>query len=182
MESLMAVVYAEKKPIAGINHPGSHQVYRNSYLSLESRQVLSPTEHEIQVKMIYTGLCGTDLHLLECQKDTGYIRCSAPVDIPNDGRIIGHEGIGQVIAVGRHISHIQLGAYVTFESIIICHYCDMCKRGFFNQCRNAKLLGLEKDGLFGSIVNVPAMLAHDITHLVNGERISKHLLALSRLV
>jgi (R,R)-butanediol dehydrogenase/meso-butanediol dehydrogenase/diacetyl reductase len=75
-----------------------------------------------------------------------------------------------VLDVGSQVRHVQPGAYITFESIIVCHYCDECRRGDFNQCRHALLLGLEKDGLFGEIVDVPSILTHDISDLVKNEK------------
>ncbi|MCP4712394.1 MAG: alcohol dehydrogenase catalytic domain-containing protein, partial [Planctomycetes bacterium] len=139
-------------------------------LSVEKRELENLQPDEIRVAMIYAGLCGTDVHLVETNPDTGYIRSSAPAEISSQGRIIGHEGVGKVIETGANVRHVQPGAYVTFESIIVCHYCDVCRKGHFNQCRHAKLLGLEKDGLFGTIVDVPAMLAHDVTELSGNDK------------
>jgi threonine dehydrogenase-like Zn-dependent dehydrogenase len=124
---------------------------------------------EVRVRMIYAGLCGTDVHVVETDPRTGYIRCSAPANIPEEGRTIGHEGVGRILAIGSNVKHIRPGAYVTFESIIVCHYCDVCRRGQFNQCRNALLLGLEKDGLFGTVVDVPSMLTHDVSDLAQSD-------------
>ena len=165
MKSEVLVIRADKKPLEGVTNPGPHQIYRNSRLSVEERDTGDLHPDEIRVKMIYAGLCGTDMHLVETNPETGYILCSAPADIPQEGRIIGHEGVGRVIAVGSHVSFIKLDTYVTFESIIVCHHCDVCRRGQFNQCRHAKLLGLEKDGLFATVADVPAMLTHEVTAL-----------------
>jgi len=162
MQSEVVVVYADREPAKGIDNPGPHQVYRNPRVCVEERKLGELHPDEVRVKMRYAGLCGTDVHLVETDPDTGYIRCSAPADIPAEGRIIGHEGVGEVIAAGAHIRHVKPGDIVTFESIIVCHYCDVCRKGRFNQCRNARLLGMEKDGLFGTVVDVPGMLAHDV--------------------
>ncbi len=170
MESVQIRLYADEKPIAGIAHPGPHQIYRHPFVRLEKKALGPLKEEEIRVEMLYAGLCGTDIHLIEKSRDTGYIKSSAPLSIPTDqGRRIGHEGVGRVIETGRMVRHVRAGSYVTFESIIVCHYCDVCRKGHFNQCRNASLLGLQTDGLFGTIVDVPAMLAHDITDLVKTE-------------
>ena len=170
MESKVVVVYADREPMEGVDNPGPHQIYRNPRVSVEDRKLGVLDPNEIRVEMIYAGLCGTDLHLVESNPDTGYVRSSAPAEIPPEGRIIGHEGIGEVIEVGTNVQHLKPGLYVTFESISVCHYCDVCRKGQFNQCRHAILLGLEKDGLFGSVVDVPAMLAHDITELVESDK------------
>lgn len=170
MESRVVVIKAEKLPIPGVLKPGPHQTYKHPKISVEKRVLGSLNPDSIRVQMIYAGLCGTDVHLMESDPKTGYIRCSAPADIPETGRVIGHEGVGKVLAVGQNVRHLPEGAIVTFESIIVCHYCDVCRRGQFNQCRNAKLLGLEKDGIFGEIVDVPAMLAHDVTAIVRTDQ------------
>ncbi len=170
MESRVVVLHADRKPMEGVSNPGPHQIYQNPRLSLEERDLGELLPDEIRVEMIYAGLCGTDLHLVETDPATGYIRSSAPTEIPPGGRIIGHEGVGKVLATGSHVRHLQPGAYVTFESIIVCHYCDVCRRGQFNQCKRAKLLGLETDGLFGTVAHVPSMLAHDVSVLAESDR------------
>jgi threonine dehydrogenase-like Zn-dependent dehydrogenase len=71
--------------------------------------------------------------------------------------------------VGPGVEHVRPGDLVTFESIIRCHVCDSCRRGDFNQCERAALLGMERDGLFGTWVDVPAMLAHDVSDLADRE-------------
>jgi len=103
--------------------------------------------------------------LTEKNPQTGYIKSSAPAYIPAEGRVIGHEGVGKIIAIGDEVTHLEIGAIVAFESIIICHFCDTCRKGNFNQCHNAKLLGMEKDGLFGTIVDIPAILSHNVTNI-----------------
>lgn len=170
MESRVVVVHADSDPIKGIAKPGPHQTYKNPRISVENRMLPALRPDEVRVKMIYAGVCGTDVHLVTANPNTGYIQCSAPAEIPPTGRVIGHEGVGKVLEVGSHVHHVQPGAWVTFESIIVCHYCDECRRGDFNQCRHALLLGMEKDGLFGGIVDVPAMLTHDVTEMAKSEK------------
>ena len=169
MDSKVVVIHADRDPMKDIVEPGPHQIYLNPRVSLENRKLGELHPDEVRVEMIYAGLCGTDVHLVERNPETGYIRSSAPAEIPPEGRIIGHEGVGKVIEAGSNVHHINPGAYVTFESIIVCHYCDVCRKGQFNQCRHAILLGLEKDGLFGSVVDVPAKLAHDVTKLIKND-------------
>lgn len=165
MQSTCVVVRADRAPMPGVAAPGPHQTYRNPRVTVESRTLGALDPDEIRVEMVYAGVCGTDVHLVETNPATGYIRCSAPAQIPAEGRIIGHEGVGRVVAAGSHVRHVKTGAYVTFESIIVCHYCEVCRRGQFNQCLAARLLGLEKDGLFGTVVDVPSMLTHDVSDL-----------------
>lgn len=170
MKTSAVVVYAERNPMPGVVNPGPHQLYQHPRVVVEPRDLGDLHPDEIRVEMLYAGICGTDVHLVESDPATGYIRCSAPARIPKDGRVIGHEGVGKVLAAGSHVRHVRPGQYVTFESIIVCHYCDVCRRGQFNQCRRARLLGLEKDGLFGSVVDVPSMLTHDVSELAGSEK------------
>lgn len=170
MESRCIVIRAVHEPMPGVSNPGPHQTYKNPQISIETRFLESLDPDEIRVQMIYAGICGTDIHLMECDSNTGYIRSSSPAHIPGNGRVIGHEGVGKILSVGKNVRHLQIGALVTFESIIVCHYCDVCRKGQFNQCRNAQLLGLEKDGIFGEIVDIPAMLAHDVTDIAKTEQ------------
>jgi (R,R)-butanediol dehydrogenase/meso-butanediol dehydrogenase/diacetyl reductase len=165
MESRVIVVHADREPMEGVENPGPHQIYRNPTVSVETRELGDLHPDEVRVEMVYAGLCGTDIHLVESEPATGYIRCSSPARIPPEGRIIGHEGVGRTVEVGSHVRHVKTGEYVTFESIIVCHYCDVCRRGQFNQCRRARLLGLEKDGLFGTVIDLPSMLTHNIGSL-----------------
>ena len=118
----------------------------------------------VRAKMHYLGICGTDIHLVSTNPETGLIKTSAPCFIPDSGRIIGHEGSGEILACGEGVSHIEKGDLVAFESLFSCGQCDICRRGKFNQCRNAKLMGLQFDGLFSEIVEVPAILARKITN------------------
>lgn len=166
MKTKVVVVHADRDPVPGVRNPGPHQLYRNPRVTVEERVLGSLNPDEIRVKMIYAGLCGTDVHLTETNPDTGYVRCSAPARIPAEGRVLGHEGVGRVLAAGSHVRHVRPGSYVTFESIIHCGYCDVCRRGNFNQCLRARLFGLEKDGLFGSVVDIPSILTHNVTALV----------------
>lgn len=170
MESRSVVIHADIKPMRGVVNPGPHQTYVNPRVSVEPRELGDLHPDEIRVEMIYAGLCGTDLHLVESDPDTGYVRCSAPAKIPPEGRVLGHEGVGRIVAIGSNVRHLKPGIYVAFESIIVCNHCSACRRGRFNQCRNARLFGLEKDGLFGTVVDVPSMLAHDVTEFARTDK------------
>ncbi len=171
METQVVVVHADEEPMPGILKPGPHQRYKNPRVSVERREMGDLHRHRIRVAPIYAGLCGTDVHVVQTNPSTGYIRCSAPLRIPpSRGRIIGHEGVARVLEVGDEVRHLEPGAVVTFESISVCYYCDVCRRGQFNQCRRAKLMGLESDGLFGTVVDMPSFLTHDVSDLAEHDQ------------
>ena len=169
VKSEVIVVRADREPMPGVERPGPHQIYRHPRVEVEVRELGALQPDAIRVRMIYAGLCGTDVHLVTANPETGYILSSAPALIPPEGRILGHEGVGEVLARGERVSQVKPGDLVTFESILVCHRCDVCRRGQFNQCRHARLVGLEEDGIFGTVVDVQSQLAHDVTSLARTE-------------
>ncbi len=169
MESKVLLIEADKEPMSGIKNPTPNQIYKNVRVLVKERNLELLHADEIRVEMKYVGICGTDIHLTTNNLETGYICSTAPLTVPQEGRIIGHEGVGKILKVGSNIKHLKAGMYVTLESIITCNKCDVCRRGDFNQCRNAILLGLETDGLLGTVVDVPAQIAHDVTEFINND-------------
>ena len=150
-------------PISGVENPAPFQRYCSPTLSIETRILGKLLDDHVRIEMIYAGICGTDLHFVETDPCTHYVKTSAPASIPSAGRVLGHEGVGRVISVGKAVSHIEKGAMVAFASIVCCMHCDACRRGDFNQCLRSSLLGMERDGLFGTIVDVQASLVYDIS-------------------
>lgn len=170
MNTKAVVVRADRQPMEGIAHPRTHETYRNPRITVENRQLGELRDDEIRVEVLYAGICGTDLHLVSTNPETGYVLCSAPALIDENGRIIGHEAVARVLAIGSRVRHLKPADVVTFESIITCQHCEVCRRGQFNQCLSARLLGLETDGLFANVVDIPGMLAHDVSEFAQTEK------------
>src|SRR5262245_61257338 len=164
------VMRAEREPRPGVAHPGPHELYRWPRLSVEPRALgASVAPGHLRVEMHLVGICGTDLHAVQCDPDSGYIRGSAPLEIGADGRVLGHEGVGRVLAVGAGVADIRPGDWVAFESLETCHRCAACRSGSFNQCANAVLIGMQRDGVFAEVVELPAQLAHGVNDLAASE-------------
>lgn len=169
-QTRVLVLTAEDAPTDALPGLPPNRRYRFPRVAIETRPIKQLVASEIRVRMLYVGICGTDLHLVEADHATGYVKTSAPAVIPAEGRIIGHEGVGKVIAVGDRVDCVEPGDIVAFSSIVSCMYCKACRQGQFNQCENASLLGMEQDGLFGNVVDVPAVLAHRVSHLVDTDK------------
>lgn len=163
------VVRAERKPMVDVDSPGPHQIYRRPWLTVERRPLGPVSDGHLRVEMQLVGICGTDLHVVQCDQATGYILCSTPLEIGPEGRVLGHEGIGRVRQVGSGVTGFRRGDWVAFESMQICHRCEACRKGRFNQCANALLVGMQQDGLFAEVVDLPAQLAHDVSDLATSE-------------
>ena len=82
-----------------------------------------PRQGEILVRMVASGLCHSDYHLL-----TGD---SVPHHLPMVG---GHEGTGVVEAIGPNTSGWEVGDKLVFSFISSCGKCRWCAEGMQNLC------------------------------------------------
>ena len=162
------LAYAEEAISTSEDYKGSVALYKNLVLSIEDRELgtLHPTH--VRIEMLFAGICGTDVHLTQKNKE-GFIMTSAPLSIPKEGRVIGHEGVGKVIELGAAVKSLKLGDVVAMESIVACFQCEPCYRGEFNQCIKAKLVGMQTDGLFSHIVDFPETIVKPVGNLANSE-------------
>lgn len=165
------LVNAKKDLRPALDGRKRNQIYQNPDLHITEISLKKLDPFSLRVKMLYFGICGTDVHLMKVDSN-GYVVCSAPMEIPEAGLILGHEGVGIVLEVGAFVNNFKPNMYVTFESILTCHYCKSCRSGNFNQCANAKLVGLEINGVFGSVVDVPASLAHDVSEIADNNELN----------
>jgi len=97
------------------------------------------------VRITTTTICGTDLHILKG-------------DVPSvtPGRILGHEGIGVVEAVGDSVPRLGAGDRVLISCISACGTCDLCRRGMYSHCRTGGwILGNTIDGTQAEYVRTP---------------------------
>src|SRR5581483_2372611 len=132
------VVYLDREAPA---HAGGRERYRSPRLTIESRPLPArPAPGDLRVRMLLAGVCGTDMHLVRADPRTGYIVGSVPLDVGTAGRVLGHEGVGQICDVGEGVDRFAVGDVVTFESILTCRECVPCRRGLFNQCRRGRLV------------------------------------------
>lgn len=97
------------------------------------------------VRITTATICGTDLHILKG-------------DVPSvtDGRILGHEGIGIIEAVGSAVTSFHVGDKVLISCITSCARCDYCRKGMYSHCRNGGwILGNTIDGTQAEYVRIP---------------------------
>jgi alcohol dehydrogenase len=97
------------------------------------------------VRITTSTICGTDLHILK-----------GDLPVVNDGRILGHEGIGVVEEVGPGVSEFHVGDKVIISCVSACLKCDFCKRGMYSHCRHGGwILGYMIDGTQAEYVRIP---------------------------
>ncbi|MCE5295448.1 MAG: zinc-dependent alcohol dehydrogenase family protein [Chlamydiales bacterium] len=105
--------------------------------------IQSPTD--CIVKMTATTICGTDLHI-----------CKGDVPTVESGRILGHEGIGVIEAIGDAVSHFRVNDRVLISCITSCGTCEFCKNTMYSQCKNGGwILGNKIDGTQAEYVRIP---------------------------
>ncbi len=91
------------------------------------------------VKITSTAICGSDLHLYN-NLFPGMRR----------GDVMGHEFMGEVVAVGSGVSNLREGDRVVVPCVIACGGCFFCKRGLYSCCDNSNPNQAETEKLFGS--------------------------------
>lgn len=101
---------------------------------------------DIIVKVTSTAICGSDLHLL-----------SGLMPTMEEGDILGHEFMGEVVDVGKDVTNFKNGDRVVVPFTISCGHCHFCSHQLYSLCdngnRNAdqaqKVMGHSPAGLFG---------------------------------
>jgi alcohol dehydrogenase len=82
------------------------------------------------VRVDLAGICGTDLHVI-----AGDFAGIQP------GAIIGHEFVGEVIAVGSAVTRFKIGNRVMSSDFTACGHCTWCDRGDHWECRERAFFG-----------------------------------------
>ena len=98
------------------------------------------------VRITATAICGSDLHLYD-----GYMPTM------EQGDVLGHEPMGEVVEVGSAITTLRPGDRVVVPFTISCGTCFFCQQGLFALCDTSnpnaevarKAMGHSPAGLFG---------------------------------
>jgi 2-desacetyl-2-hydroxyethyl bacteriochlorophyllide A dehydrogenase len=118
----------------------------NSTIVVEDRPPVPPGSGEVQIDVAYTGICGTDLHILHGSMD-GRVR------IP---QTIGHEMSGEVAAVGTGVAGLAVGTPVTVMPLRWCGACPACLAGHHHICHRLDFIGIDSPGAMQQRWTVPA--------------------------
>ncbi|MDF3904451.1 alcohol dehydrogenase catalytic domain-containing protein [Paracoccus sp. AS002] len=115
----------------------------------ELREVPRPRigADEVLIRVIRTGICGTDLHMFH-----GHY---AADDLPI---IPGHEFCGIIEEAGANQRHLAPGRMVVADINIGCGHCYWCRRNEVLNCPEMAQLGITRDGAFAECVALPGRL------------------------
>jgi len=116
-------------------------------LELVERPEPSPGPAEVKIRVLRTGICGTDLHI-EAWDDWAAGAVNAPL-------IPGHEFCGTVVEVGPAVRDVAVGDFVSGEGHIVCGTCRNCRAGRRHLCIRTSSVGVNRDGAFAEYVVIP---------------------------
>jgi glutathione-independent formaldehyde dehydrogenase len=77
------------------------------------------------VRITTTNICGSDLHMYEGRTDV------------EQGKVLGHENMGEVVAVGDGVDRVHVGDMVCLPFNIGCGFCKNCEAGLTGFCLTA---------------------------------------------
>lgn len=106
------------------------------------REIPQPGKGELQIKLEYVGVCGSDLHFYQEGRLANW-ELNGPL-------ALGHEPGGVVSAIGEDVEGFAVGDRVALEPGVGCGKCRECLEGHYNLCKNVKFMAIpnEKDGVF----------------------------------
>ncbi|MBM9433010.1 L-threonine 3-dehydrogenase [Flaviflexus equikiangi] len=114
----------------------------------------APGVGEVKIKVLYAGLCGTDLHILSWD--------DFAAEHVSPGQVIGHEFFGTIVELGEGVEQddradvLRVGDHVSVEGHVVCGRCRNCRGGRHHMCIRTSSIGVDRDGAFATYVTVPA--------------------------
>jgi alcohol dehydrogenase, propanol-preferring len=136
----------------GARGPGAQLVIR------EDIDIPSPGDGEVLIKLLYTGVCHSDVHAIYG-------------DTPSDIDVVGHEGVGNVIAVGpgvaaaEHFLNMRVGIRWQYS---VCGTCEICQVNV-TACPYQHNSGRDVRGTFQQYMVAPAQHVTMIPDQVKSE-------------
>jgi alcohol dehydrogenase len=117
---------------------------QRAWTDVPDPSVVDPTDAVIRVDTV--TICGTDLHIL-----------GGDVPAVQKGRILGHEAVGTVEAVGSAVTTIAPGDRVLASCISACGRCRFCREQRYGQCTGGGgwILGHLVDGVQAEYARLP---------------------------
>ena len=103
--------------------------------------------NDVLIRVRKSGICGTDLHI-----DSWDAWAAATVPVP---MVIGHEFVGEVVAVGDNVNDFHPGDLVSGEGHVVCGRCRNCMAGRRHLCASTSGVGVDRPGAFAEYIALP---------------------------
>ncbi|XP_058800798.1 D-altritol 5-dehydrogenase-like isoform X2 [Phymastichus coffea] len=133
---------------------------RSGALSLRKAPLPRPPRGELLVRVAYSGVCGTDLHIIE-----GSFPCKQ-----SEPLTLGHEFCGTIEALGDGVTAFRLGQRVTVDPNSGCNLCGDCHAGCYHLCLNGGVnstIGIFRNGGWATHCVVPEMQVYALPDAVD---------------
>ncbi len=103
--------------------------------------------NDLLIRVLRTGICGTDLHIYDWD---AWAQRTVPTPL-----IVGHEFVGEVVAVGSNVADFHPGDIVSGEGHLVCGRCRNCMAGRRHLCAHTRGIGVNRDGAFAEYIALP---------------------------
>ena len=131
METMRALVKKEARP----------------GLWLETVAVPTIGINDVLIKVLRTGICGTDVHIYEWD---AWAQRTIPVPM-----VVGHEFVGRIVDVGSNVKDFRVGEIVSGEGHVVCGRCRNCLAGRRHLCKDTRGVGVNRPGAFAEYLSLP---------------------------
>ena len=89
----------------------------------------TPTPHDVEIEILYCGVCHSDLHTARNEWHGTIYPC-----------VPGHEIVGRIVSVGDHVSKFKVGDLAAVGCMVdSCRECSYCKEGLEQYCENGNI-------------------------------------------
>ncbi|MBO9600842.1 MAG: NAD(P)-dependent alcohol dehydrogenase [Cohnella sp.] len=144
-------------------------------IELVELQVPEIGPHDVLIKVMAVGICGSDLHYYEHGRIGRYV--------VNPPFVLGHECAGEVVAVGDKVRRVRPGDRVAVEPGVTCGKCEACKAGRYNLCPDVQFLATPPvDGAYAQYIvhredflfPIPSAMSYEAAALVEPFSVGIH--------
>jgi len=104
--------------------------------------------NEVLIKVQQSAICGTDVHIYNWDQ---WAQKTIPI-----GMTIGHEFVGEIVAMGDKVTSFEIGLRVSGEGHITCGHCRNCRAGRRHLCIHTVGVGVNRNGAFAEFLSLPA--------------------------
>jgi D-arabinose 1-dehydrogenase-like Zn-dependent alcohol dehydrogenase len=125
-------------------------------LRLNEQPTPEPKGSEVLLKVLAAGVCHSDLHLADGWFDLGGGKRMSLADRGMKLPVtLGHENVGEVVAVGPDARGVAVGDRRLVDPWMGCGECAVCKRGDENLCLKPASAGVFRNGGYSDVLLVP---------------------------
>src|SRR6201998_3642201 len=103
--------------------------------------------NDVLIRVRYTGICGTDVHIYQWDE-----WARATIKVP---MAIGHEFVGEIVAVGSNVNDFFPGHIVSGEGHVVSGRCRNCLAGRRHLCVSPQGVGVNRPGAFAELISLP---------------------------